>query len=103
MTGLVHARLRDDQTSLFTTVQEAVHCNDLSQALIKVPEVVLYASVRTMAVQQDAHTRAAQFLSSALFLYVAQQRSTQEQSVAAFIWMEQPSALPETDVQVQDV
>ena len=85
MTGLVYARLRDDQTSLFNSFQEAVHGNELSQALIKVPEVVRYASVRMMAVQQDAQTRAAQFPSSALFRYVAQQRLTQEQAVATFM------------------
>ena len=57
MTGLVHARLQDGQNSILTTFQEAVSNNDLSQALIKVPEIVCYAALLMMTVPCAGHPK----------------------------------------------
>ena len=43
-----------------------------------------YASLRMMAVQEDAQNSAAQHSTSAVFKFVAQQRSSQEASVTSF-------------------
>jgi hypothetical protein len=45
---------------------------------------VRYASLRMMAVQEDAQNSAAQHSTSAVFKFVAQQRSSQEASVTSF-------------------
>ena len=85
MTGLVHGRMHDQQLFIWNTFQEAARCNDLSQALITVPAIVRYATVRMLAVHEDSQTRAAAHPTSALFRHVAQQRAAQEASVAAFM------------------